>query len=272
MSCRNDISIADIRQFVTQFVSNENVRQNGRGLWGAPLTAVAPVDARFDALPRIAILEHLHPRDLLASARSVVVFYIPLTHGVVELNRAGDRPRREWGLAYLETNDLINRLSQALVRWLGERGFPSATSPATHDFTEQKLAARWSHRHLGHLVNLGRMGVHNLLITPAGCSGRLGSLVTEADLGEHAITQSREACLLKAGKPCGLCIDACPVGALSATGFDRRRCWERLKDNRSTLPGFADLPPRTHVCGKCVSMMPCSFTDPVARLAAKKVA
>jgi epoxyqueuosine reductase QueG len=126
--------------------------------------------------------------------------------------------------------------------------------------------ARWSHKHLGHLVNLGRFGTHRMLITPAGCAGRLGSLVTEADLGDNPLMTSREACLLKAGKACGLCMAVCPVHALTPNGFDRRRCWERLKENQAGLDYFADLPKTTHVCGKCAALMPCSFTDPVARL------
>jgi hypothetical protein len=59
---------------------------------------------------------------------------------------------------------------------------------------------------------------------------------------------------------------ACPVHALAVDGFDRRRCWERLKENQAGLADFAGLPETTHVCGKCVSVMPCSVADPVARL------
>jgi hypothetical protein len=56
------------------------------------------------------------------------------------------------------------------------------------------------------------------------------------------------------------------VDALKPKGFDRRRCWDRLKENRAGLAYFSDLPPSTHVCGKCAAMMPCSFDNPVARL------
>ena len=35
------------------------------GWWRRPLLVTAPVDARFDALRRIAAADHLHPRDLL---------------------------------------------------------------------------------------------------------------------------------------------------------------------------------------------------------------
>ena len=75
-----------------------------------------------------------------------------------------------------------------------------------------------------------------------------------------------EACLLKAGRQCGKCIQACPVQALGEDNFDRQRCWERLNENRDTLNYFADLPETTHVCGKCAAIMPCSFKNPVAEI------
>jgi epoxyqueuosine reductase QueG len=260
--------VEDLRRWAAEFVADEPRRLGTPGWWRAPLLATAPLDARFDRLPQIAADDHLLPGDLLPSARSVIVFFIPFRKDLVRANRQGDRPSRDWGLAYVQTNDLINRLSRSLGDLLDRRGFRCGLTPATHNFDEAKLTARWSHKHLGHLVNLGRFGTHHLLITPAGCAGRLGSLVTEAPLGEQALIETREACLLKAGKACGLCIEACPVEALRANGFERRRCWQRLKENRAEIDDFADLPESTHVCGKCAAMMPCSFGNPVARLEA----
>jgi len=66
----------------------------------------------------------------------------------------------------VQTNDLINRLSQSLGDLLNRQGFQCGLTPATHNFNEAKLMARWSHKHLGHLVNLGRFGTHHMLITP----------------------------------------------------------------------------------------------------------
>jgi len=90
--------------------------------------------------------------------------------------------------------------------------------------------------------------------------------VTEAELGNHPLIDTGEACLLKAGRKCGKCMEACPVQALGEKGFDRRGCWDRLNENRRTLDYFGDLPETTHVCGKCAAMMPCSFKNPVAVL------
>ena len=145
-------------------------------------------------------------------------------------------------------------------------GADFAASEREFNFDEKKLTARWSHKHLAHLVGLGRFGTHHLLITPAGCTGRLGSLVTEAEVEENALIETEEACLLKAGRQCGKCIQACPVQALSEDNFDRQGCWDRLNQNRDTLDYFSDLPETTHVCGKCAAIVPCSFKNPMASL------
>jgi epoxyqueuosine reductase QueG len=260
------ITVDALRKFVETFIEQESKRLENEGWWQAPLLATAPIDSRFDQLPRMAAENHLHPHDLLATAKSIVVFYIPFRKELVKENRKGDRPCRDWGLAYVQTNDLIGRLSEAIGEWLTEKGLESGLTPATHNFDEVKLMACWSHKHLAHLVNLGRFGVHHMLITPVGCTGRLGSLVTEADLGEHALIATDVACLLKAGHKCGKCVEACPVTALSEIGIERKICWDRLNENRGTLDYFSDLPESTHVCGKCAALMPCSFKNPVYTL------
>jgi epoxyqueuosine reductase QueG len=102
-----------------------------------------------------------------------------------------------------------------------------------------------------------------MLITPKGCCGRFGSLVTDAELGDHPLIFTKEACLMKAGKKCGKCVEKCPVSALETDAFDRRKCWDRLNENYETLDYFTDLPGTTDVCGKCAAMVPCSFGNPI---------
>ena len=263
-SPEDQVTIETLREFLERLVADERGRIGEAGWWRRPLMASARIDSRFDGLPEIAYREHMMPRDLLPSAKSVVVFFIPFTKDLILENRKGGRPCRNWGLAYVRTNDLIGRVSSALADLLTGHGFKSGLTPATHNFDETVLMARWSHKHLGHIAGLGRFGTHCMLITPSGCTGRLGSFVTEADLGDHPLIQTEEACLLKAGLKCGKCMEACPVQALKEHDFNRRGCWDRLNENRRNLDYFSDLPETTHVCGKCAAMMPCSFQNPVA--------
>ena len=262
----NDVRIDELRKFAVEFVAAEPERLGSEGFWQEPLLVSAPIDERFKVLQQMAFNEHLHPHDLLPTARSLIVFFIPFKRDLIKENKKGDRPCRNWGLAYVQTNDLIERLSRALEQLLTARGFQSGLTPATHNFDEDILMALWSHKHLAYLANLGRFGTHCMLITPVGCTGRLGSLVTEAELGDNPLVETQEACLLKAGKKCGKCIEVCPVSALSADAFERHTCWDRLNENRDILPYFSDLPEPTDVCGKCVALMPCSFLNPVAKL------
>jgi len=255
--------IPELRQFLEEFVEKESDRLSHASWWRKPLLVSAPIDGRFDALPDIAMDEHIHPYDLLKTAKSLIVFFIPFVKDLIRENRPGERPIRNWGVAYVETNDLINRAGESIADWLKEMGYASGLTPATHNFNEDRLMARWSHKHLAHLTGLGRFGTHYMIITPAGACGRFGSLVSEADLGDNPLMDTEHACLLKAGQTCGKCMDRCPVNALTEDGFDRRKCWDRLNENRDTLDYFSDLPENTHVCAKCVAMLPCSFANPV---------
>ena len=82
----NKMFIEDLRFFTEQYVSAEQLRHTSGGWWQTPLLASAPIDQRFDILPQVAIDDHLHPRDLLHTARSVVVFFIPFKPELINEN------------------------------------------------------------------------------------------------------------------------------------------------------------------------------------------
>ena len=56
-------------------------------------------------------------------------------------------------------------------------------------------------------------------------------------------------------------------GALTEDVYDRQKCYELLLENADIYEeeGLAD------VCGKCTSVVPCSFMNPVAKVASKKL-
>lgn len=252
----------ELRSLVAAYVADYPGKTGERGLWRKPLVATARADERFRVLPRIVAPDHALPQDLLASARSVIVFFIPFSKELALENHKGEIPCRNWGLAYESTNRLIDGLCRHIGADLGARGYATTLTPATHNFDPVRLVSRWSHKHLGYLAGLGRFGVNAQFITPAGCAGRLGSLVTDADLGDSPLVSADELCLHKNGRQCLVCVQRCPVGAVSTAGIDRQRCWERLQWNLTETDQLAGLEETTHVCGKCQVLVPCSLHIP----------
>jgi epoxyqueuosine reductase len=252
----------DLRILIENYVAEYPRRRRERNIWRKPLLATAKADDRFDILPKIAAEDHIRPRELLSSARSVVVFFIPFVKDLALENHKGEIPCRNWGLAYESTNRLINRVCQHIQLHLEDRGYRAELTPATHNFDPVKLTSRWSHKHLGYLAGLGRFGVNAQFITSSGCAGRLGSLVTDAELGDSPLIRQKELCLYKNGHKCLVCVERCPVGAVSESGIDRKLCWERLKSNLLQTEEFAGLENTTHVCGKCQVLVPCSLKAP----------
>ncbi len=250
-----------LRELVREFVRSYADQPGTTDWWRDPLLVTARIDQRFDALPRIAWDEHLRPTELLPSAKTLIVFFVPFKKSLLDENTPGPFPCRNWGLAYEATNKLIGLVCQRIKDVLAVQGFMSALMPATHNFDEKKLMARWSHKHLAHISGLGRIGINTQLITPVGCAGRLGSLVTEADLGNYPLVVDGELCLHKQGKECLECLGRCPVEALKVQGIERQKCWARLKFNIQKTEELSGLDRNTHVCGKCVVGLPCSYFE-----------
>ncbi|MBT3175329.1 MAG: epoxyqueuosine reductase [Desulfobacula sp.] len=257
------VTSSDLRVFIEKFAAEYPKAADEKNIWRSPLVVTAKADHRFYILPEIAAHDHSLPKDLLATGKSVIVFFVPFTKELAKENHNGDIPSRNWGLAYESTNKMLNSLSRQIKLFLEDAGYNSALVPATHNFDHKKLMARWSHKHLGYIAGLGRFGVNAQFITPSGCAGRLGSLVTEAALEDTPLVVEKELCLHKNGHKCLVCVRRCPVEAVSAeTGIDRKKCWTRLHDNTNKTKELAGLEETTHVCGKCQVVVPCSFKIP----------
>jgi epoxyqueuosine reductase QueG len=253
----------DFSQWLVDYVAAYPEKYGQIAIWREPIMACAPADDRFRRLKDITVPDHALPEDLLPGAKTVVVWFIPFKHHLQKDNTGGKRPALSWGRAYLATNDMINRIGSAMKNRIAKAGGQAALTPATHNFDKKRMVSLWSHKHLGHLAGLGRYGTNCQLITPEGCGGRMGSLVTDLELGDHPLIAAAELCLLKAGKKCGKCIKACPVEALSEAGLDRPRCYARLRENYDLLMAPDGLPDTTSVCAKCQVGMPCSVSAPL---------
>jgi epoxyqueuosine reductase len=252
--------MSDLEAFITVFVRREVAEAGTRTRYRPPLVGFADAaDLRFLELREIAEPTHLLPGDMISSARSVISFFLPFAEEIVKANRAQPHEvARQWALAYVETNALINCIAQRLIAALAEQGVKATAEPATHNFDPVTLISRWSHKSVAAIAGLGSFGLHHMLITDAGCAGRFGSLVVDAALEPTSVPEARERCRYFYDGSCLTCVERCPVGALTEAGLDKHRCYDwllRVGDRFHEL-GLAD------VCGKCATG-PCAFESAV---------
>jgi epoxyqueuosine reductase len=237
-------------------------QQERANIWRKPLLGIAGADDPLFKQLYVAVgPDHALPSELLPKARSVIVYFLPFAAILGKENAEdGFYAARSWATGYVLTNQLIGAVNSHLQSILDKAGYASQSTPATHNFDEKQLISRWSHKHLAFIAGLGTFGHHHLLITRAGCCGRLGSLVTDLEL-EPTPRPAAEWCLTKSGGACHACVGRCRYGALHTTHFDRHACYRQLLRNDAH---HSDLP-LVDVCGKCACEVPCSYQIPENR-------
>ena len=247
-----------VLDFIVEFVSEYMRRKDIHTEWRKPLVAFANAkDSMFLDLKRIIGSSHALPTDFLEDAKTVICYFLPFKEWIVKSNIGGEYASKEWALAYVETNRLIIEINEALARELERMGFKSAVLPPTHNFDEEKLISDWSHRHVAYIAGLGTFGLNRMIITESGCCGRIGSLVTNAEIKPTEKPET-EYCLYKRDGSCVKCVEKCTFNALKLDSFDRHKCYNVCLKNAEKYEdlGLAD------VCGKCLCGIPCSLKIP----------
>ena len=248
-----------IQDLIKGFVKNYKIKNNTLTDWNEPIVAFASAhDPLFSKLKLVVSQDHKLPTDLLKEANTVISYFIPFKKETVLSNKEGKNCSEQWAIAYIETNRLIIDLNRYLSVELEKLGFETFEPPPTHNFDQKRLISNWSHKHVAFIAGLGKFGLHHMLITEKGCCGRLGSLVTSAEIKPTKRLEG-EFCLYKKDKTCRRCVENCIFGALKTNFFDRKKCYEICLSNAKLYSkiGFAD------VCGKCICITPCSFVNPI---------
>jgi epoxyqueuosine reductase QueG len=281
------MNTADLSTVVKRAIENvindaarEGVNQGGRETrYKQPLIGFLDADDRqFITLREQVNPGHLLPDDILPGAKTVVSFFFPFTPELVRANRnAKGDPDIGWLYAYSHTNALISRTCEQLrdvLRNIDTDDRPANGSTAgaaggisagwvdpTHNFDQQTLRSRWSHKSIGYMAGLGRFGLHQMLITPSGCAGRFGSLVLNHRLQPSAplFPPQTAVCPALEGGLCNACIRACPAGAISPRGVDKRKRFDYLNEIDARCSGqIGDM---VDACGKC-AVAACAWQIP----------
>ena len=243
-----------ILEELDSFVESYRIQNNITTRWKKPLIGFAGANHPYvRSLKEIISPTHLMPEDVLEGATSVLCFFFPFEEETVRENIKGDTPSPLWATAYPETNTMFVQMANHIKSLIESWGYRAEQPSAIGKISEQQLYSNWSQRHFAYAAGLGTFGVNNMLIGEQGCTGRYFTLVCDLPVIPDE-PQQVENCLYKREGKCLACVRRCPVGALSPEGFDREKCFARVKENSKQWGNT--------ICGKCSVGMPCSFKRP----------
>ena len=225
-------------------------------IFDAPLVAIASADdPLFSELqkPEVVSPEHFMPKNWLPDAKSVISYFLPFSEAIRKSNIETDYyPSVEWTYGRIEGETFNNAVRNYLSEVITDAGFKCVSPALDPRFKVLGLTSTWSERHVAYIAGLGTFNLSKSLITERGCAGRYGSVITDLEIQPtvRPYTDLYEYC-----NNCGVCIERCPVNAISPEGKDHSPCHKFQEDMKIK---FA---PR-YGCGKCQTGVPCEYGIP----------
>jgi len=188
------------------------IRETASGL-GATVCGIGSVDRFMDA-PK-----GFHPNDVLPSCRSVIV--LGRRFNISLMNAVSTSP---YTVARNDMAHVLDHMATSLAEVIADLGFDAvpigSIGPDEYDEITDRFRGTISLKHAAVLCGLGKLGKNTLLINEKyGNLLWLCAVLTSAELISDPIA-AYEGCI----KECRLCVDNCPVGALTGEGIVQLAC------------------------------------------------
>ena len=208
--------------------------------------------------------------DRVGEAKTVICWILPISRATRESNRKEERmPSREWALtrAYGERFNTLLRLHLVeMLRFVGAQAVAPLLSGMWRPVKDPMvgMASTWSERHAAYVAGLGTFSLNDGFITDKGIAHRCGSVITDVTITptKRNCIDPWSNCLFFRGGSCGLCIQRCPVGAISLQGHDKEKCqayvYGELRNCAGQLYGVMETG-----CGLCQTKVPCESRVPI---------
>lgn len=271
-----------IRKEIIRFVRESPDNRfpgSDRPYFGEPLIGFAAADdPLFREYKRIIGDFHLTPGEIMENtygvgvgdAKTVICWILPIARTTRESNRREEKmPSREWALTRAQGEHFNTLLRMRLVEMLGLWG-TQAVAPLLSGMwrpvmdPKTGMASTWSERHAAYAAGLGTFSLNDGFITEKGIAHRCGSIITNETITPTNRTCGNpwSNCLFSRDGSCGLCIDRCPVGAISRQGHDKEKCqafvYGELRKTAGESYGIMETG-----CGLCQTRVPCESRVPV---------
>lgn len=225
-----------------------------------PLVAFSSAhDPKYRELQQIIGPWHQLPTDFLPEAESVITYFIPFTKDVALAPKREPDGSPIWSEAYITINAHFHKVNQAVQDYLEAQGYKAAQIKPPKAYDPETFHAIWSHRSTAVIAGLATLGANNLAITEKGSGGRFCSLITSAKL-EPGREPPKKQCPYPVNGSCGLCIKACPAGALNGGMTNKAACQEELNKNPERL-AKKNAKFVADICGKCLSVCPLVYIE-----------
>ena len=284
-----------ISHLVRSAPENRLIDFGGQPIFDPPLVGVADGDdPLFMEFQKVVSSRHLLPREFLhrISPRStdlthvsVIVWVLPFAMEVRRSNRVQNMPSKLYSLARNNGGALIYNMSLRLSEQMHKRGIAAVSPILTTEYDtfrmpEFTFSSTWSERHVAYVAGLGYFGLNEALITPLGINVRFGSIITNMPLESSSQRNEdyRALCFKDGGDSCRVCMERCPVGAISKSGLDKSKCYTQRKAIRneylehyqqelqmlpSPIPISGQRRNRYSLgCALCQCGVPCEGVDP----------
>ncbi len=222
-----------------------------------PLVAISsPQNPMYEELREILGPVYKHPLELFPETQSIISYFIPFTKELALSSKNGASDI--WAEAYITINNHFLKIDQAVTDYLQTLNYDTYRIAGVHSYDADILRSVWSHRSAAAIAGLGQFGLNNMLISDKGAAGRYCTILTSAPI-EISTYRTPIHCGYMKNKSCKICMDSCPVGALSPDGFDRFECHDKVIVNNTKR--FMKNIGEADVCGICVSNCPLAYME-----------
>jgi epoxyqueuosine reductase QueG len=181
---------------------------------------------------------------------------VPLSKTVVSSIRKG--PTHTYFHHYRTTNAYLDNAAIRLMLYIEKLGKSAVYIPASQTVDSEGIRGLFSHKMAAFLAGLGGIGQNALFVSEKhGPALRLSTVLTDVPLQTGSPIQN--PCT-----DCGICVQACPAGALTGEtwhpGIPREELVDAKKCSLHMKKAYRSIG-RGGVCGICMAVCPLCNAD-----------